>query len=214
MELPGLGLYAFADWWRERRGWLRSVAIAGFMLAGALACAAIQLLPARELAAHSARAAGSFTIVQGVLHPGSLMTLVAPNWLGALSSGFKPSEMAQYYFYAGLLVLPLAAIGVVKSGMRLPGCFSSCPRRGTCSVPPGPLLPGALAPSLHKLGRPVEAGSWSHWACVAGGGRRRLDLCALAHGLPSSAYGRPSLRGCLVLELAPKPAGLRPRQFR
>jgi hypothetical protein len=158
----GLGLYAFADWWRERRGWLRSVAIAGFMLAGALACAAIQLLPARELAADSARAAGSSTIVQGVLHPVSLMTLVAPNWLGTLSSGFKPSEMAQYYFYAGLLVLPLAAIGVVKSGMRLPGLL--------LIVPPAWYM---LAPIPHKPGAPAAS-----WFLVALG----LALLAAAGG--------------------------------
>jgi hypothetical protein len=153
----GLGLYAFADWWRERHGWLRSVATAGFMLAGALACAAIQLLPARELAAHSAGAAGSSTTIQGVLHARSLMTLVAPNWLGAVSGGFKPSEMAQYYFYAGLLVLPLAAIGVVKSGMRLPGLLLIVPPAWYMLGPAGGLYYlGALAPSLHKLGAPVE----------------------------------------------------------
>ena len=170
----GLGLYAFADWWRERQRWLRTVAIAVFMLAGALACAAIQLLPALELAAHSTRAAGSSTIIEGVLHPGSLMTLVAPDWLGAISGGFNTSDMAQYYFYAGLLVLPLAAIGVVKSGMRLPGLLLIVPPVWYMLGPAGGLYYlESLAPSLHKLRAPVEG-----WFLVALG----LALLAAAGG--------------------------------
>jgi hypothetical protein len=158
-SLLGLGLYAFADWWRKRQGWLRRVATAGFMLGGALACAAIQLLPAMELAAHSTRAPGCSTIREGALLPRSLMTLVAPDWLGAIS-GVKPSEMAPYYFYAGLLVVPLAAIGAVKSGMRLAGLF--------LIVAPVWYM---LAPSLHKSGAPVEG-----WFLVA------LGLALLAAG--------------------------------
>jgi len=153
----GLGLYAFADWWRDRERWLRTVAIALFMLAGALACAAIQLLPFLELAAHSTRAAGSSTIIEGVLHPGSLMTLVAPDWLGAISGDSKPADMAQFYFYAGLLVLPLAAIGAVKSRMRLPGLLLIVPPVWYMLGPAGGLYYlGALAPSLLKLRAPVE----------------------------------------------------------
>ena len=160
----GLGLYAFADWWRERQGWLRSVGIVGFMLAGALACAAIQLLPALELAAHSTRAANSSTIAGGVLHPGSLMTLVAPDWLGAISGGSGPSDVAQYYFYAGLLVLPLAAIGLARSGMRLPGLF--------LIVPPVWYMLGH-AGGLYYPGAPVEG-----WFLAALG----LALLAAAGG--------------------------------
>jgi hypothetical protein len=171
----GLGLYACADWWRERRRWLRTAAIVVFMLAGALAVAAVQLLPAMELAAHSARAAGSSTVIEGLLHPGSLMTLVAPDWLGAISgSSLKPSDMVRDYFYAGLLVLPLAAIGVVKSGMRLPGLLLIVPPVWYMLGPAGGLYYlGALAPSLHRAGAPVEG-----WFLVALG----LALLAAAGG--------------------------------
>jgi len=170
----GLGLYAFADWWRERQRWLDAVAITVFMLTGALACAAIQLLPAMELAAHSTRAAGSSTVIEGVLHPGSLMTLVLPDWLGAISGGFTPSDIAPYYFYAGLLVLPLAAIGVVKSRMRLPGLLLIVPPVWYMLGPAGGLYYlGALAPSLLKLRAPVEG-----WFLVALG----LALLAAAGG--------------------------------
>ncbi len=213
----GLGLYAFADWWRERQGWLRNVAIIGFMLAGALACAAIQLLPAQELAGESSRAADSSTIVEGFLHPGSLMTLVAPDWLGAISGGIQgPSGAAQFYFYAGLLVLPLALIGAVKSGVRLPGLFLIVPPVWYMLGPAGGLYYlGTLAPGLRKFacaGRGLVPGRTG--AGVAGGGGWRVDLCALALSFPASPGGRPSVRGCLVLELAQKPAGLCPRQLR
>jgi hypothetical protein len=154
----GLGLYAFADWWRERQGWLRNVAIIGFMLAGALACAAIQLLPAQELAGYSSRAADSSTIVEGILHPGSLMTLVAPDWLGAISGGIRgPSGIAQFHFYAGLFVLPLAVIGAVKSGVRLPGLLLIVLPVWYMLGPAGGLYYlGTLAPSLHRFRAPVE----------------------------------------------------------
>jgi hypothetical protein len=171
----GLGLYALADWWRQRERWLRAAAMAVFMLAGALAGAAIQLLPALELAANSTETAGSATAGEGLLHPWSLMTLVAPDWLGAISGGFKgPSDVAQYYFYAGLLVLPLAAIGAVKSGMRLPGLLLIVPPVWYMLGPAGGLYYiGALAPSLHILRAPVEG-----WFLVALG----LALLAAAGG--------------------------------
>jgi len=171
----GLGLYAFADWWRERERWLRGMAIAVFMLAGALACAAIQLLPTWELGGYSARAAGSSTIIGGILRPGSLMTLVLPDWLGAISGDFKgPSDVTQLYFYAGLFILPLAVIGVVKSGMRLPGLLLIVPPVWYMLGPAGGLYYlGALAPSLRKLGAPVES-----WFLVALG----LALLAAAGG--------------------------------
>jgi hypothetical protein len=170
----GLGLYAFADWWRERQRWLRKAAIAVFMLAGALACAAIQLLPFLELDALSTRAPGSSPIIEGLLHPGSLMTLVAPDWLGAISGDFKPSDMAQSYFYAGLLLLPLAAIGVIKSRMRLPGLLLVVPPVWYMLGPAGGFYYlGALVPSLHRLRAPVEG-----WFLVALG----LALLAAAGG--------------------------------
>ncbi|MGA2268440.1 MAG: YfhO family protein [Bryobacteraceae bacterium] len=160
----GLGLYAFADHWRERRGWLRTVAIVGFMLVGALAAAAIQVLPARELARYSGGGADSSPSLQGVLHPEPLMTLVAPDWLGTISGGYKgPSDITQYYFYAGLFVLPLAAIGAVKSRMRLPGLLLIVPPAWYMLGPAGGLYYlGALVPGLHKLRAPVEG-----WFLVA-----------------------------------------------
>jgi len=128
----GLGLYAFADWWRERQGCLDKVVAIGFMLAGALACAAIQLLPARELAGESSRAADSSTIAGGFLHPGSLMTLVAPNWLGAISGGIQgPSGAAQFL----LLRRPVgSAAGTHRRGQERSAAGGVVPHRAACVV--------------------------------------------------------------------------------
>jgi hypothetical protein len=72
------------------RRWLRTTAILGGMLASALACAAIQILPGLELVSHSIRTASSYsTSTEGILHPQALMTLVAPDWLGAISGNYS-----------------------------------------------------------------------------------------------------------------------------
>jgi len=172
----GLGLYALADLWGHGRRWLRATAIIGGMLAGALACAAIQILPGLELVGHSIRAASNYaTSTDGILHAPALMTLVAPDWLGAISGNYKgPSDITQYYFYAGLLVLPLAAIGVVTSRMRLPGLLLIVPPVWYMLGPAGGLYYlGSLAPVLHKFHAPVEG-----WFLAALG----LALLAAAGG--------------------------------
>jgi hypothetical protein len=92
------------------------------------------------------------------------MTLVAPNWLGAISGDYKgPENIGQYYFYAGLLVLPLAAIGAVKTKMRLFGVLLILPSAWYMLGPGGGLYYlGALVPTLHTFRAPVEG-----WFLVA-----------------------------------------------
>jgi hypothetical protein len=49
----------------------------------------------------------------------SLATLVMPDALGAVSGDYHgPQDITQYYFYAGLLVIILAAWGLMKGGSR------------------------------------------------------------------------------------------------
>jgi len=161
----GLGLYAFADWWRERQGWLRNVAIIGFMLAGALACAAIQLLPAQELAGYSSRAADSSTIVEGILHPGSLMTLVAPDWLGAISGAAKDYRVLRSFTSTPACWFcrwQRSAPSRAECGCR--GCSSSCYLCGTCWDPPAVCTTWERwLPACTDSVRPSRAGSWPHW---------------------------------------------------
>ena len=172
----GLGLYALADIWGNWRRWLRTAAIAGGIVAGALACAAIQILPGLELVGHSIRAAFNYsTSTEGVLHAQALMTLVAPDWLGAISGDYQgPSDVTQYYFYSGLLLLPLAALGAVKTRVRLPGLLLIVPSAWYMLGPTGGLYRlGALVPGLHKFRAPVQG-----WFLVAFG----LALLAAAGG--------------------------------
>ena len=172
----GLGLYALADLARDGRRWLRTAAIVGGMLAGALACAAIQILPGLELVGHSIRAASNYsTSTEGTLHAPALMTLIAPDWLGALSGNYKgPPDITQYYFYAGLLLLPLAALGVVKTRARLPGLLLIVPPAWYMLGPAGGFYRlVALAPGLNKFRAPIQG-----WFLVAFG----LALLAAAGG--------------------------------
>jgi hypothetical protein len=172
----GLGLYALADLWGRGRRWLRTAAIVGGMLAGALACAAIQILPGLELVGHSIRAASNYaTSTDGTLHASALMTLVAPDWLGAISGNYKgPSDITQYYFYSGLLLLPLAALGAVKTRARLPGLLLIVPPAWYMLGPAGGFYRlVALAPGLIKFRAPIQG-----WFLAAFG----LALLAAAGG--------------------------------
>ncbi|MBI3471659.1 MAG: hypothetical protein HY013_09900, partial [Candidatus Solibacter usitatus] len=113
-------LYAFAAltlFAVARRKWTRVPAIA--VLAALIAC--IQVLPGLELTAHSIRAGADYSrSTDGVLPPAGLATLVAPNFLGALSGAYTgPPDITQYYLYGGLLLLPLAALGLRNAQLRL-----------------------------------------------------------------------------------------------
>ena len=172
----GLGLYALADLWGHGRRWLRATAIIGGMLAGALACAAIQILPGLELVGHSIRAASnSSTSTEGILHARALTTLVAPDWLGVISDNYSgPFDRTQYYFYAGLLLLPLAALGAVKTRARLPALLLIVPPAWYMLGPAGGFYRlVSLAPGLNKFRAPIQG-----WFLVAFG----LALLAAAGG--------------------------------
>jgi hypothetical protein len=92
---------------------LVSAAGIGFLIS------AIQVLPGLELSALSLRAiSDSHGATNSALTPASLATLVLPNFYAALSGGYKgPGDITQFYFYGGLLFLPLAftAFGRRKS---------------------------------------------------------------------------------------------------
>ena len=146
------------------------------MLAGALAFAAIQILPGLELVGHSSRAASNYsTSTEGTLHAPALMTLVAPDWLGAIAGDYKgPSDITQYYFYSGLLLLPLAALGAMKTRTRLPGLLLIVPPAWYMLGPAGGFYRlAALAPGLNKFRAPIQG-----WFLVAFG----LALLAAAGG--------------------------------
>ncbi|HLX43241.1 MAG TPA: YfhO family protein [Bryobacteraceae bacterium] len=89
---------------------LISAAAIGFLIA------AVQVLPGLELASLSLRAASdSHAGTNSPLNLTSLATLVLPNFYGALSGDYKgPGDITQFYFYGGLLLIPLAIAGFAR----------------------------------------------------------------------------------------------------
>jgi len=190
-----LGLYAVADLYRAPRKWLRAASIVAAMLALAIVVAAIQIVPTLELVRTTFRAGADYSrTADSVLEFRALPTLIAPDWLGAISDRYTgPFDITQYYFYAGFLLLPLAVLGLVLSTARL---------RALCLIVPavwfmlggsaGLYRVAALLPGMNKVREPIQG-----WFVVA------LGLAMLAAAGLSSAERRwpvPYL-GALVIAI-------------
>ena len=126
--LPGhfqLALYTFSfvTLWAvlellPSRAWLATRRLAIGIVAAAVGGAllsALMLLPAFELVAQSDRGRLNALALPdiGYFHIGSLLTLVDPDYYGLLSGRYLgPGDSTQHYFYAGILALPLAVLGL------------------------------------------------------------------------------------------------------
>jgi hypothetical protein len=154
-----LGLFALYNLWSNRQRWLRSVLIVTGIIAGAAAVGAIQVLPGLELTAHSIRAIADYSAsTEATLHLRPLLTLFAPNSLGAISGNYTgPVDITQYYFYAGLLMVPLAAFGVANTRMRWPALTILIPTLWYLAGPAAGFyrLAGVI-PGLHKVRAPIQ----------------------------------------------------------
>jgi len=160
-----LGLFALADLYRAPRRWFRIAAIVAGMLALAIAVASIQVVPSLELVQAATRARANFSgITAGVLELRALPTLFAPDWLGAISDHYTgPFDITQYYFYAGFLLLPLAAIGLAKTRNRLHAVVLIAPAAwfmlgGTAGL----YRVAMLLPGMNKVREPIQG-----WFVVA-----------------------------------------------
>lgn len=177
-----LGLYAIADTWSERRSPMHTAAVVVGMLAGAIGLAAVEILPALELTAHTGRALEHYTATtEGVLQAAPLATLVSPDALGAVSGNYRgPSDVTQYYWYGGLLLLPLAALGIGTSRLRIGALAMLAPALWYMAGPAGGIYRlGALVPGLHKVRAPIQG-----WFIVA------LALSMAAAGGAAWAFAR------------------------
>jgi hypothetical protein len=78
------------------------------------------ILPGLELTASSLRARfTAFDSSVGYFHPDALLTLVQPNYYGLLSGHYTgPGDSTQHYFYAGILLVPLALLGLRHARLR------------------------------------------------------------------------------------------------
>jgi hypothetical protein len=130
LALPGhfqVALYAFSGVgvWAlleagTRRSWKAAARFAlGLGAVGVLGglLAAVMILPALELVGQSIRTQLSAQAVDlGYFHPASLLTLIDPDYYGLLSGHYVgPGDSTQHYFYASILLVPLALLGV-RSG--------------------------------------------------------------------------------------------------
>ena len=109
----------------------RRVAIGLAALGAWGAClAAVMILPGSELVGESVRTQLDVRDVDlGYFHPGALLTLVQPDHYGLLSGRYSgPADRTQHYFYAGILLVPLALLGLrnvrtARTALLLAGPF-------------------------------------------------------------------------------------------
>jgi len=109
-----LGLFAVARVVSQPRRWFQILGIAlAIPLIGTL-ISVIGTGPGLELTANSVRSGlAAITRTEGLIPLSALFTLVAPDFYGVLSGNYHgPQDITQYYFYGGILLLPLAIFGL------------------------------------------------------------------------------------------------------
>ncbi len=119
----GLGLFAIALCIAKPSESPRLLSGALLIPAGGTVLSAIQTLPSLELARQSMRASlVAVTRTEGFIRPDSLLTLIYPNYYGAIHGDYwGPPDITQYYFYAGLVLVPLAFAGLTNKRIRWMG---------------------------------------------------------------------------------------------
>ncbi|HUA63808.1 MAG TPA: YfhO family protein [Verrucomicrobiae bacterium] len=113
-----LGLFVAADWLPRRGSPKRQLTVLACAAVAAVALSAVMVLPGLELTGQSERAVTTFAQSDyGFLVPGALLTLVSPNHYGApdLQGYSGPSDITQFYFYQGILLLPLVVWGIIAA---------------------------------------------------------------------------------------------------
>jgi hypothetical protein len=106
----------------RRTPWKRGLTVLAAITIAAVLLGAIQIFPGLELTAQSDRAAANFHgATNAALKPAALATLFLPNFYGAASGNYSgPPDITQFYFYAGILLVPLAIIGIWKRRSLIP----------------------------------------------------------------------------------------------
>ncbi len=120
-----LGLFAIALCVSAPADSVRMLSMAVLIPAGGTLVSAIHTLPGLELARQSVRATFSaLSRTEGFIHLDSLMTMVYPNYYGAIGGNYRgPSDITQFYFYAGFVVVPLALAGLANRRIRWVGAM-------------------------------------------------------------------------------------------
>ena len=154
-----LAVFLAADFFIARPA-LRSSAEALLVavVAGA-ALSAVMVLPGLELTAESLRAGADYSRDAGAsLTPGALATLLSPDHYGALDPEryTGPADITQYYLYMGILLLPLALLGL-WARERWYGLALAVPAAWYAMGPAGGLYSiVALLPGFHSVRAPIH----------------------------------------------------------
>jgi hypothetical protein len=154
-----LGLFAVARVVAEPRRWARILGMALAMpLIGTL-ISAVSTGPGLELTVSSIRTAlAAATRREGNVPLGALSTLVNPDFYGVFSDNYHgPQDITQYYFYAGVLLLPLAAFGCRDRKVRWIGGLLVVPTIWyALGQPAGLYRLVALLPGFSSVRAPVN----------------------------------------------------------
>jgi hypothetical protein len=186
LYMVGMASIGKCSWWRAGRT-LGGIGLVTVLLS------AVQILPAYELASQSIRAAQNYTQkTSGTLEWRALGTLFYPNIYGSVSGKYSgPLDRTQYYLYGGILLIPLAAVGILAKRLRWVGLALAVPAAWYAFGPPGGLYRLiAVLPGFAKVRAPVHA-----WFVVA------LGLALLA-GAGAEGLSRRWRTRWLVLALA------------
>jgi hypothetical protein len=124
-----LGLFAVARVVFEPRRWLQIFGMALAMPVIGTLLSAIGTGPGLELTLNSIRTGLTATTRhEGAIPFGALSTLVSPDFYGIFSGNYHgPQDITQYYFYAGILLLPLAIFGLRDRRLRVAGLLLIIP---------------------------------------------------------------------------------------
>ncbi len=116
-----LALFAAARVVWEPGRWFRILGMALAMPVIGTLISAIATLPGLELVVNSGRSTLSATThAEGVIPLGALWTLIMPDSYGVFSGNYRgPSDITQFYFYAGILLVPLAIVGLRNPRLRI-----------------------------------------------------------------------------------------------
>jgi len=124
-----LWLTAVARTTQEPAKWLRIGGVALVVTAVSPMLAAVQLLPSFQLLRHAYRAElASRTLTTGMANANTLATFIVPTAAGTFDPQYHGSlDISQSYFYAGILLVPLALVGLTDRHVRRLGAFLILP---------------------------------------------------------------------------------------
>ncbi|HEY6389654.1 MAG TPA: YfhO family protein, partial [Bryobacteraceae bacterium] len=153
-SFAALGLVAIAKLIERPKTAARLLSILAGAAAISLLLSMIQTLPGLELAAQSIRSSANYaTTHERVLQPSALLNFFWPKATGI----FAGITDASYYLYSGILLIPLAVLGLKNKTLRIPGLLLTVLPLWYMLGPDGGLYRlGAMIPGLHRVRAPIH----------------------------------------------------------